>query len=70
MDMWVTIVLVLAMGLVGLASGWALERRRQNRLKQQAEDEARRVIKETLMAMGKGERVDFAQRIGEVSTMN
>jgi ribonuclease Y len=44
--MWVTIVLVLAMGLVGLASGWALERRRQDRLKRQAEDEAKRVIRE------------------------
>jgi ribonuclease Y len=44
--MWVTIVLVLAMGLVGLASGWALQRRRQDRLKQQAEDEAKRVLRE------------------------
>jgi ribonuclease Y len=44
--MWVTIVLVLAMGLVGLASGWALERRQQNRLKQQAQDEAKRIIRE------------------------
>jgi len=45
-DMWVTIVLVLAMGLVGLASGWALQRRRQDRLKQQAEEEAKRIIRE------------------------
>jgi ribonuclease Y len=44
--MWVTIVLVLAMGLVGLASGWALQRRRQDRLKQQAEEEAKRIIRE------------------------
>jgi len=44
--MWVTIVLVLAMGLVGLASGWALQRRQQDRLKQQAEDEAKRIIRE------------------------
>jgi ribonuclease Y len=44
--MWVTIVLVLAMGLVGLVGGWALQRRRQDRLKQQAEDEAKRLIRE------------------------
>ena len=44
--MWVTIVLVLAMGLVGLASGWALQRRQQDRLKQQAEEEAKRIIRE------------------------
>jgi ribonuclease Y len=44
--MWVTIVLVFAMGLVGLASGWALQRRQQARLKQQAEEEAKRIIRE------------------------
>jgi ribonuclease Y len=44
--MWVTIVLVLAMGLVGVASGWALQRRQQDRLKQQAEEEAKRIIRE------------------------
>ena len=46
MDMWVTIVLGLAMGLVGLAIGWALERQRQKRLKQQAGDDARRILRE------------------------
>ncbi len=44
--MWVTIVLGVAMGLLGLAVGWALERQRQGRLKQQAADEARRIRRE------------------------
>jgi ribonuclease Y len=44
--MWVTIVLGVAMGLLGLAIGLALERRRQDRLKQQAEGEAKRVRRE------------------------
>ncbi len=44
--MWVTIVLGLAMGLVGLVIGWALERQQQKRLKQQAGDDARRILRE------------------------
>ena len=44
--LWLTIVLALAMGLGGLLAGWALERQRQNRLKQQAEAEAKRYVRE------------------------
>jgi len=45
-DILWAIVLALAMGLGGLLAGWALERQRQNRLKQQAEEEAKRYVRE------------------------
>ena len=44
--MWVTIVLGVSMALIGLAVGLALERQRQNRRKQQAGDEAKRILRE------------------------
>ncbi len=46
MNIGLTIVLPVAMVLVGLAIGWAIERQRQNRLKKQAEDEAKRLLRE------------------------
>ncbi|HYL81889.1 MAG TPA: Rnase Y domain-containing protein, partial [Candidatus Acidoferrum sp.] len=44
--MWVTIILAVCMALIGVAMGLALERKRQNRLKQQAGDEAKRILRE------------------------
>ncbi|HSB79482.1 MAG TPA: ribonuclease Y [Candidatus Methylomirabilis sp.] len=46
MDMWVIMVLAVSVALIGLAIGLALERRRQNRLKQQAGDEAKRILRD------------------------
>ncbi len=43
---WLPIVLPVAMVLVGLAIGLAIERQRQNRLKKHAEDEAKRILRE------------------------
>ena len=47
MEIWVTIVVALGMVLVGLIAGRALERQRKNRLKQDAEEEAKRIIRDT-----------------------
>jgi len=46
-EIWVTIVVALGMVLVGLIAGRALERQRKNRLKQDAEEEAKRIIRDT-----------------------
>ena len=47
MEIWVTIVVALGMVAVGLIAGRALERQRKNRLKQDAEEEAKRIIRDT-----------------------
>ena len=47
MEIWVTIVVALGMVVVGLIAGRALERQRKNRLKQDAEEEAKRIIRDT-----------------------
>ena len=48
MEIWVTIIVVaLGMVAVGLVAGRALERQRKNRLKQDAEEEAKRIIRDT-----------------------
>ena len=47
MEIWVTIVVALGMVAVGLVAGRALERQRKNRLKQDAEEEAKRIIRDT-----------------------
>ncbi|MCX5736127.1 MAG: Rnase Y domain-containing protein, partial [candidate division NC10 bacterium] len=47
MEIWVTIVVALGMVVVGLVAGRALERQRKNRLKQDAEEEAKRIIRDT-----------------------
>ena len=47
MEIWVTIVVALGMAVVGLVAGRALERQRKNRLKQDAEEEAKRIIRDT-----------------------
>ena len=49
---------------------WAWHMLREYRGRPRSVDEARRIIKEALMAMGKGERVDFAQKIVEVNPLN
>jgi ribonuclease Y len=46
-EIWVTIVVALGMAAVGLVAGRALERQRKNRLKQDAEEEAKRIIRDT-----------------------
>jgi ribonuclease Y len=46
-EIWVTIVVALGMVAVGLVAGRALERQRKNRLKQDAEEEAKRIIRDT-----------------------
>jgi ribonuclease Y len=46
-EIWVTIVVALGMVVVGLVAGRALERQRKNRLKQDAEEEAKRIIRDT-----------------------
>jgi ribonucrease Y len=46
-EIWVTIVVALGMVVVGLIAGRALERQRKNRLKQDAEEEAKRIIRDT-----------------------
>ena len=47
MEIWVIIVVALGMAAVGLVAGRALERQRKNRLKQDAEEEAKRIIRDT-----------------------
>ena len=47
MEIWVTIVVALGMVVVGLVAGRTLERQRKNRLKQDAEEEAKRIIRDT-----------------------
>ena len=47
MEIWVIIVVALGMVVVGLVAGRALERQRKNRLKQDAEEEAKRIIRDT-----------------------
>ena len=46
MDSWLTIVLALAMGLLGIGLGWVLHRQRQERHRQEAESEAKRILQE------------------------
>ena len=46
MEIWVIVLVALGMVLVGLISGRALERQRQNRRKQDAQEDAKRIIRE------------------------
>ena len=46
MDSWLTIGLAVAAGLLGLALGWVLQRQRQERHRQEAQSEAKRIIQD------------------------
>jgi ribonucrease Y len=45
-ESWLTIVLALALGLLGIGLGWVLHRQRQERHRQEAESEAKRILQE------------------------
>jgi len=49
---------------------WAWHMLRGYRGKPRGMEEARRMIRETLLTMGQGEKVDFSQRIQEVKPAN